>query len=466
VSPNALYPDNMSQNNDNPAAIGTAVIVIGAGAAGLSAAAELAESGRSVIVVDARERIGGRMYTLHDLGEQFPIELGAEFIHGLTPEILDPLRQNNIPITEVDGDNWCFQNGCLTSCDFFSDVDDILQRMNDDGPDESFASFLERCCRDVSDDARKHALSYVAGFNAADPSKVGVHWLFHQMKAEEKIEGERAFHARGGYESFLSLLRERVVKSGASVRTNTVVNRVVWAPGKVSVEAVCAKQSISLQAHRLLVTVPLGVLQAQPGSPGAIEFNPPLPQEKLESIAGMEMGKVLRVVLHFRERFWNQIHPSGRQDRTMANMSFLFSQDEWFPTWWTAMPDRLPIITAWAPWRCAEKLESDNVPIVTRALQTLGRLLGMNPTELESMLEIAYFHDWQADPFSRGAYSYVKAGAADAPEILSRAVKDTLFFAGEAADVTGNNGTVHGAIASARRAVAIITKTDKAAAAD
>src|ERR1700733_3324075 len=442
------------------------VIVIGAGAAGLVAASDLAEAGLSVIVLEARERVGGRMYTLHDLGQQFPIELGAEFIHGRTPEILGPLRQNNIPVSEVDGDNWCFQKGRLSSCDFFSEVDDILQRMNDDGADESFASFLARCCRDASDDARKHALSYVAGFNAADPSKVGVHWLFHQMKAEEKIEGERAFRARGGYESFLSLLRERIVKSGASVRTDTVVNRVAWVAGKVSVEAVCTKQTISLHSSRLLVTVPLGVLQARPGSPGAIEFSPVLPQEKLKSISGMEMGKVLRVVLHFRERFWDQIHPNGRQDDTLTNMSFLFSQDEWFPTWWTAMPDRLPVLTAWAPWQCAEKLESDNVPVVTRALETLGRLFGKSSTELEALLEIAYFHDWQADPFSRGAYSYVKAGAADAPEILGRPVQGTLFFAGEAADITGNNGTVHGAIASARRAVARITKAGRTSAAD
>ena len=147
-------------------------------------------------------------------------------------------------------------------------------------------------------------------------------------------------------------------------------------------------------------------------------------------------------------------------------MSFLFSQDEWFPIWWTAMPDRFPMITGWAPWKSAERLESEAVPVVTRALQTLGGLLGVGTTEMEGLLEIGYFHDWQADPFSRGAYSYVKAGAADAPEILSRPVKDTLFFAGEAADITGNNGTVHGAIASTRRAVVDITRTSRASAAD
>jgi monoamine oxidase len=443
-----------------------AVIVIGAGAAGLAAAAELAGAGLAAVVLEARDRTGGRIYTLNDVEQQFPIELGAEFIHGRPPEILDALRQSRIPVSEVTGDNWCFQNGRLSSCDFFSEVEEILQRMNDDDPDESFASFLKRCCPDAAEDVKKHALSYVAGFNAADPAQVGVHWLVRQVRAEEKIEGDRAFRARGGYQPFLEILQQRVAQAGVSVHTNTVVRRVAWRPGSVSIDAVCGERAVSLHASRVLVTVPLGVLQAQPGERGAIEFSPALPQEKLDSIAGMEMGKVLRVVLHFRERFWDRIHPNGAHDRALDRLSFLFSQDDRFPTWWTAMPDRFPIITGWAAWQSAERLQSDSTPVVTQALRTLGAVLGVNATEMERLLEIAYFHDWQADPFSRGAYSYVKAGAADAPEILSRPVKDTLFFAGEAADITGNNGTVHGAVASARHAVAEITRTSRATAAD
>ena len=442
------------------------VIVIGAGAAGLSAAAELAEAGFSAIVLEARDRIGGRIFTRNDVGQQFPIELGAEFIHGGPPEILDVLRHGKISLNEVSGDNWCVQAGQLSACDFFSEVDVILQRMNDDGPDESFASFLKRCCPDASQETRQRALAYVSGFNAADPAQVSVHLLVRQMRAEEKIEGDRAFRARGGYQALLKLLQQRVAKGNVSVRTNTVVQRVAWRPGSVSIDAVSGKQAVSLDASRVLLTVPLGVLQARPGQAGAIEFSPALPQDKLDSISGMEMGKILRVVLHFRERSWNRIRANGNREQTLAHMSFLFSQDEWFPTWWTAMPDRFPVITGWAPWKSAEKLELDGVPVVARALQTLGGLLGVGTSEMEDLLEIAYFHDWQADPYSRGAYSYVKAGAADAPEILSRSVKDTLFFAGEAADVTGNNGTVHGAIASARRAVADITKASRASAAD
>ncbi|HEX4784484.1 MAG TPA: NAD(P)/FAD-dependent oxidoreductase [Candidatus Sulfotelmatobacter sp.] len=441
------------------------VIVVGGGVAGLVAASELAQAGLSIVILEARDRIGGRVYALNDLEQQFPVELGAEFIHGRPPEILDLLRQNDIGITEVDGDSFCVQNGRLSSCDFFSDVDEILQRMSDKEPDESFASFLQRRAPHAPSDTREHALRYVAGFNAADPAQVSVHWLFRQMKSEEKIEGDRAFRAHGGYWSLLDILQKRAAKAGVLVRTNTVVQRISWRAGSIAIDAMCDQQSFSLGASRALVTVPLGVLQARPGEAGAIEFSPALPQEKLDSISGMEMGKVIRVVLHFKERFWERTQSDSRK-KTLSEMSFLFSQDEFFPTWWTSMPDRSPVITGWAPWQSAEKVRSGSVPVVTRALQSLGSLLRVSTEELEGLLEIAYFHDWQADPFSRGAYSYVKAGAADAPAILSRPVQDTLFFAGEAVDITGNNGTVHGAIASAKGAVTHIIKAGQAKAAD
>lgn len=122
------------------------VIVIGAGVAGLVAAFSLAESGQSVMVLEARDRTGGRVYTLTDSTKKLPIELGAEFIHGLPSEILDLLREAHIPFTEVEGDNWCFDRDRLSSCEFFSEVEDILQKMSDEGPDESFESFLGRCC--------------------------------------------------------------------------------------------------------------------------------------------------------------------------------------------------------------------------------------------------------------------------------------------------------------------------------
>jgi monoamine oxidase len=308
---------------------------------------------------------------------------------------------------------------------------------------------------------KQRTLNYVSGFNAADPAKVGVHWLVHQMKAEEKIQGDRAFRAQGGYGALLEMLRKRVAKAGVSVQLDAVVRRVLWQQGSVAIHGVSKGTAFALTASRALVTVPVGVLRGRHGDEGVIDFSPALPRNKLQAIAGIEVGKAFRLVLQFRERFWERIHPNSHKRKTLAKMGFLFSQNKWFPTWWTAMPAQFPILTAWGAGKSAERIESDNMSAEQRALQTVSELLGLESNEVNRLLEKAYFHDWQSDPYSRGAYSYVRAGAANAPEILGQPVNDSLYFAGEAADISGNNGTVHAAIASAQRAVREILRAEK-----
>src|SRR3981189_574139 len=174
------------------------VIVIGAGASGLAAAGELGRSGLSVILLEARDRVGGRMFTQQEPVSGAAIELGAEFIHGLPPEIWEPLQANNIPVIEAQGENWCHEKGRLHPCDFFSKVEKILSRMDADAPDRSFRSFLDRCCPNSDKDAeqreaKERALAYVVGFNAADPDLVGVHWLVKRMRPETSSEVARGF---------------------------------------------------------------------------------------------------------------------------------------------------------------------------------------------------------------------------------------------------------------------------------
>jgi len=434
------------------------VIVIGAGAAGLAAASDLRRAGLSITIFEARDRIGGRMFTLRDPVSQAPIELGAEFIQGLPLEIWEPLQARNIMVAEVTGEPWCFHEGRLSTCGLFSQVDDILKQMDASSPDESFLSFLKRCCQESKDNpehrrAEQRALAYVTGFNAADPERVGVHWLVQGMRAEAKIEGDRAFRSANGYEDLLQIFRQELAQTDVHIQTETVVDSVEWTQGRVEITSHRASQSHKLSTGRVLVTLPLAVLQTAIEAKGAVRFTPELPREKLEALKKLEMGKVMRMTLRFRQRFWDTISAPGNGRKTLSEMGFLFSEDEWFPTWWTTMPNKLPIITGWAPFRCAERLSGNSRTfVIDQCLQTLATLLHIGSEQLAQLLDAAYFHDWQSDPFARGAYSYGAVGSDGAQQSLATPVENTLFFAGEATDTTGHNGTVHGAIASGRRA--------------
>lgn len=424
---------------------------------------KLAEAGLPITILEARDRIGGRVYTRRIPNCDTPIEFGAEFIHGKPPEILRPLQEAGKTILEVDGDNWCVSGKRLTSCDFFSDVDAILQKMDDSRPDESFLAFLERSYPNRQNDSRKaeikqHAISYISGFNAADPALVGVHWLVQEMRAEEKIEGDRAFRSKNGYEDLLEIFRQRISKLDIKIHTETVVDTVRWHRSSAEIQVRTSNGPATFSASAVLITIPLGALKAPAGAPGAIHFDPSLPSEKSHALDKLEMGEVIRVVLHFRERFWESIPPTPK--RTLANMSFLFSQDQWFPTWWTAMPEKYPIITGWAPFLSGRRLSGQDQSVVTQqAIETLSQLLSVNFDTVQNSLMGSYFHDWQSDPFSRGAYSYAKVGSNGALQTLGAPVENSVFFAGEATDTTGNNGTVHGAIASGHRAAEEILKT-------
>jgi monoamine oxidase len=426
------------------------VIIIGAGAAGLAAAVELGRAGLKIRILEARDRIGGRIFTRHDPVSNAPIELGAEFVHGRPPEIWDLLRHARIKPEEMTGDHWCFRNGRLCACDFFAAVDKLLSKLDDSGPDESFTEFLNRCGSDCDEENKRWAIGYVRGFHAADPGLISVHSLVKGIRADEPIDGERAFHVPEGYAVLIDILR-RQLRESTVLDMEMPVEHVEWQPGRVRLRIL--GHSDVAEASRLLITVPLGVLQADRGDPGYIGFDPELPLLKRTALEQLAMGKVMRLVLRFRERFWDKLRSPDDSHKTLSDMSFLLSQEGFFPTWWTTMPRKLPIITAWAPSSFAEQLSSLSEPeVLGTALQTLSTLFGVELARLETLLESASWHNWQADPFTRGAYSYVKKGGDTAQYDLGVPVENTLFFAGEATDTSGHTGTVHGAIASGRRA--------------
>ena len=284
------------------------------------------------------------------------------------------------------------------------------------------------------------------GFNAARQEVVGIASLAQDARASDVIGGDRSFRNRNGYKSVLNAMVHGIDDLQSKLRLNAIVERIEWRPGSATVRVKSARtgHAESLRCRRVVITVPLGVLQAEPDEPGALRFDPE-PAETLAAARKLRFGQVMRVVLRFREAFWES------NDR-LADIGFLLSQEEFFPTWWTALPIRAPIMTGWSAGPHADRLlGKPESAIINHALKDLANILDESPTRLSKLLEAAYFHDWHADPFSRGAYSYVPAGALPARALLAEPVADTLYFAGEATELNGHSATVHGAIASGKR---------------
>ncbi len=415
---------------------------MGAGVAGLSAARVLTRAGIAVHLVEARERIGGRIYTVHQPGLDAGIELGAEFVHGKPPEIWE-LLGGGAEVVESSGRDWCSQNQEIRACEFFTPVEKFLERMKIREQDQSFREFAD-AAGEVDPEAKRRALMYVEGFNAARAEEISVNSLVRGREAEDAIEGDRAFRIRGGYDMAPRALLEGCNPRYLRLSLNTAVTAVEWERGSVRVRTHSAEGETSLAARCAVITLPLGVLQA-----GSVAFIPAL-EGKRDPLAKLVMGRVIRVTLHFREKFWLELKGSG--GRSLADLRFLFTDDESFPTWWTDSPMQAPLMTGWAPARAAERLTGRSLEAIREtAINSLANVLHLSVADIAGRLVGAHAHDWQSDPFSQGAYSYVRAGGEGAQRQLAAPLEDTLFFAGEACD-EGHFGTVHGAIASGRRA--------------
>jgi len=183
----------------------------------------------------------------------------------------------------------------------------------------------------------------------------------------------------------------------------------------------------------------VGVLQS-----GAVRFIPEL-KEKDAAVRNLMMGHVVKVILSFDSPFWEECG--------VTHLSFLHARGEKFPTWWTTRPMAAPILVGWAGGPPAEELTLKGRDfILGAAMESLANALNLDARSVERRIDSAFVADWQADPFSIGAYSWAPVGAITASMTLAEPVEDTLFFAGEATDSGGNPATMHGAIATGYRA--------------
>ena len=425
-------------------------LIVGAGMAGLACARTLAESGQRVCLVEATDRIGGRILT-ERTGDHI-VELGAEFVHGRPPELLALIQEAGLTVCERTGTQLSFEDGRLTktSDDRDSMFDPLEQLRTYTGPDLSFRDFLDHSKFATRDDIRDAATGYVEGFNAADATEISARALGIQQIAEESTEGDRVAHIREGYDRLPHFLADRLQSAGGELRLSTPVEAIRWGTGRVALETIAGE----LVARRAVLTLPLGVLYA-----GAVRIVPE-PRALLDAAALMRMGPVCRFTLVFRKPFWQALPPSPRLTSSdLQDLSFLFDFGELPSVWWTQHPERTPAgtatrsLTGWVGGpRAQGLLGSSAADLAALGCRALARIFARPETEIHSLLETCLTHDWSADPHSLGSYSYVAVGGADASSRMSQPLEHTLYFAGEHTDTTGHWGTVHGALRSGLRA--------------
>jgi monoamine oxidase len=423
------------------------VIVIGAGAAGLAAARSLAERSLHVILLEARDRLGGRVWSQDSKQATVATELGAEFIHGPARETMTLLHDAGIKALDTGDESWtCSGGGGLQrSTDDFVSAANIFEPVRALPGDASVDQFLRRFenddrMRSMADAAR----AFVEGFDAADPAIASARAIADEWRSGVDFASARPL---GGYRPMFDTLRDACLAAGVRSVLSTAVRRVSWSRSSVAVDACGADgKALTMQARAAVVTLPAGVLKHR-GDEAEVIFNPDLPAAKRDALRSIEMGSAVKVALWFRSAFWEHV-----QDGRYRNSAFFRCAGQPFPTYWTQFPLRSDLIVAWTGGPRAVALRGvSETERIECALDGFGSMFGELALARKEF-DRGVTHDWDLDPLSRGAYSFVTVGGGDARAALGAPIDETLFFAGEAMSVDGQGGTVNGALETGERA--------------
>jgi monoamine oxidase len=398
------------------------VIIIGAGAAGLMAAREFQQAGLDFLILEARDRVGGRALTLE---KKFPIEYGPEFLHGKT-SLTDALMQ------EYGHYAFDFQG---PPDEFLDELSQAFSKLKKPKKDLSFLDSMKALPRSKKKD---RLFAFVEGFDAADLDQVSLQALLEatdQVSDDEERKLRRLVH---GYGPLMTAISQDLSRE---LRLQHTVKKISWKKGTVTVEGKNQRDAFELRAKSILVTLPLSVLKSS-GLPASVQIEPSLPGFT-ETLAQTHMGQVTKVVLEADPELMNAFHQKGE--------SFRSSYELHFTAWWGSKPMDWPMLTAWAGGAHARALNEMSVDERVRCLtDDLGKLLSWSQARIQKAIRKIHEHRWADDPFSLGAYSYPAVRTQPKPK-MKLVYQNTVFFAGEAFHPE-KGGTVEGAFVSGKDA--------------
>jgi monoamine oxidase len=407
------------------------IIVIGAGAAGLMVARELARAGKKVTVLEARDRCGGRIHPLPTAEFGYPAEGGAEFVHGEAPVTRDLLREARLSLLPIRGARWSADQGAFSRNELpdphTARFYECLAKLK---ADVTVADFLKQHFAGPEHNRLRHFVAtMVEGYDAADPARASMLAL-----RDEWTNSNRSMQARvvGGYGALIDFLAADCNKHGARIHLHAAVGAIKTADERAVIH--CANGD----AHAgdvAVLTVPLPVLNEI--------MLPPALRDKVAAAADIGFGNVIKFVLRFKSRWWT----SGK-GKDLSDLLFLRS-DETIPVWWTQHPTEHPVLTGWIAGPRTKRLAHlDEKKLVETAIASLANIFGLTPERLKRDMIAARAINWANDPFARGAYSYATTETRKARTRLAGQEGGVVLFSGEALYRGQDMGTVEAALAS------------------